>query len=56
MEEPQRKLVPLGNVIIQSFLVTEEEGRAWLDLIAKALPREMYVRASWVPTLPEDPN
>lgn len=45
-----------GHMIIQSFPVTEEEGKAWLDLIAKALPPEMYVRASWVPTMLGSPN
>ena len=56
MDEQPQKLVPLGNVIIQSFPVTQEEAEHWLELIAKSLPAEMYVKAAWIPMLPGDTN
>ena len=53
--EPQG-LVPLGYVVLQSLPCTEEEGRVWLQMIARTLPCEMFTTYSWIPLLPGDTN
>ena len=51
--QPGEKLVPLGTVILQSMPLSEEEGRIWLEMIAKTLPSEIFTHYSWVPILPD---
>lgn len=53
---PTPQLVPLGYIVLQSLPVTEEEGKIWLQMIAKSLPSEIFTQYSWLPIQPGDPN
>ena len=46
---PEGKLVPLGHIILQSCPISEEEGQAWLQMVAKVLPAEIFTTWSWLP-------
>lgn len=53
---PTPQLARLGHVVLQSLPVTEEEGKVWLNMIAKTLPSEFFTHFSWLPMQPGDPN
>ncbi len=46
---PEGKLEQLGTIVLQSLPVSKDEGDAWLQLVAKHLPAEIFTAYSWVP-------
>jgi hypothetical protein len=43
------KLEVVGNIILMSRPVTQQEGQEWLKAIAQTLPADTFTTWSWVP-------
>jgi len=49
LRPPGGKLEVVGNIILMSKPVTQQEGQEWLQAVSAILPSDMFTTWSWIP-------